>query len=428
MPDMAFMIFQIANKKQFLIQHFRFIDYFTQSFLVLGSWFGIPLKWLALVYSTSFPIFFFACFLLIMVVYKNYKIGLLFILFHFVLPTHCIFWPLHEIFQGVSVLILFFAFYEYRAQEKNLNLSFWMLTIGCFILIIFSHPLVIIPVAYLFVWTALTHKKWSRSDMMIILLILCIYFAKHCFFTNGYEKTAMESLDNLKWHFPKYYHLYSFKLFYQYVAHQYYWLIPGYFAAVFMLLKNHKWLKFIVFNIFFFGLITLINVCYKNGAEQFYLESQYSILGLIMGVPLVYDVFPKWNNRIVLSVLALIIFSFMIRIYCISDMYHSRIAWYRSLIDRREKMIISSENAPMNTLKMIWCSAFEVWLLSTIEHGESSSVLIHDNQFFDSKPRKDVFISNWEVFPYANLDSHYFKFKDTTRYRKYQFETVAKRF
>ena len=116
----------------------------------------------------------------------------------------------------------------------------------------------------------------------------------------------------------------------------------------------------------------------------------------------------------------------LIRIYATHPMYTKRLNVYRNFLKATEnstqkKLIIPASVAPMNTLLMTWASSYEFWLLSTIEKGESRSVIIEEKpgEFDWAMPERNSFIAKWGLWKYDQLDKRYFIFQDSTQYRKY---------
>lgn len=423
MPDMAFMIFHITNKPKLFIQHYRFISTFTLSFVDIASSLQLSLKSICIAYSVSFPVLFLIGFLIIVYYFKNFKIGLIYLIYHHLIITHSFFWPLHELLQAISLLLVYLGYLESVSLSSSGKITFWIGSTFTFFILVFAHPLVIIPIIFVFLWRYRYGTFPNFMDIKLLGIIFCIMILKYILVKNPYEQGAMENLNNFIHFFPKYHHFISFKLFFEYLILDYYWLFPLFIIIQIYYSKYGNYWKLFVFNSFFIGMILLVNVCYKDGARQFYLESQFSILGLLVAFPVCEDLVPKLNPKILVFFLLLMLSSFYVRIIQTSTTYQSRLDIYREQIKKNQKMIFSSSSSPLEKLQMTWCSSFEIWLLSTLERGKSSSIIIHDNpdQFDWTLNRNDIFLTNWEVIEYRDLNPKYFIFKDSLLYKKYQF-------
>ncbi|MEN0048676.1 MAG: hypothetical protein AAF806_16560, partial [Bacteroidota bacterium] len=110
----------------------------------------------------------------------------------------------------------------------------------------------------------------------------------------------------------------------------------------------------------------------------------------------------------------------------------ARVEWYENLIDKvnqsdKSKVIISSDDIPLDTMWQTWASSQEIWLLSTINTPSkpSSMMISHKpNKFAWAQGKSDVFFTEWEVFKYKDLPAAYFNFSDTSRYEVVKVEDL----
>ncbi len=96
----------------------------------------------------------------------------------------------------------------------------------------------------------------------------------------------MSGLKNGLILFPDYFNLQSNKNLLGYFLHDYYYLLIVLIIIIWFYLKHTEYNKLVLILTFFLGYILIINVSYPNGADQFYLENQYLILSIIVGIPL----------------------------------------------------------------------------------------------------------------------------------------------
>jgi hypothetical protein len=196
-------------------------------------------------------------------------------------------------------------------------------------------------------------------------------------------------------------------------------------SAYYIYEKRH--LKLIPILAFSYLYTCTINLNYSTGALDYYLENQYLTLILFIGLPFAYDLFsdvrlrPNWGY-----LLAIIILARLARIVGVRQTYTNRLDWYRGIMDRAaqkadKKLVLKHGTWPKDTLLMSWGVSYECWLLSTIEHGESRSIIAGEvsNEFDWAMPENDVFIAKWGKFKYSELDSKYFVFRDSSKHIKY---------
>lgn len=188
-------------------------------------------------------------------------------------------------------------------------------------------------------------------------------------------------------------------------------------------LRKKHWLKLGLLAVSLLGYTLLVNVSYPNGAEQFYIENLYLPLSIFVAFPLVFDVLPSWPQKKVLLGLAFVLLIRLVHIGFSHQFYTTRLHYLQEYLlqtagDKEQKLILSSGQFPKDTLLMTWASPYEFWLLSTISTGTSRSITILDQPEAVewAKDQKESFLTQWGVFPYAELPTRYFIFQDSSNY------------
>ena len=138
----------------------------------------------------------------------------------------------------------------------------------------------------------------------------------------------------------------------------------------------------------------------------------------MLAAPLVLGLANKDGyKKIITTAFVLIMLTGIVRIYYYHIPITNRLNWQRTFLAKHEgkKLIVHERHAPMDTLMMSWGSAYEFWLLSTIETGETASIAISNNiDSLITPPGKiKSFITEYGGYPYAMLPERYFKFTDT---------------
>ena len=67
---------------------------------------------------------------------------------------------------------------------------------------------------------------------------------------------------------------------------------------------------------------------------------------------------------------------------------------------------------------MSWATPYEVWLLSTIRTGHTTSIMVtdSDNNLDWMLHHNKKFVTRWGLFKYDDLPSKYFVLQDTSFY------------
>ncbi len=423
--DIAFHLFSIFKDDGFAIQNNRFVAFITQLFPLISFKLGVDLKLIAIFYSVSFVILYAAIFYIITVVLKSWRFGFAMILMNTIMVTHTFYWIQSELQQGLAFLVLFFAvlyhFLERTDKEKNFFLE-WVLVILIFFLV-FAHPLMIFPFTFLALYFAVSKKEHFKNYLYYLFLFLSFFAIKYVFFKTYYDSNAMLGLDNIKRLFPDYFTLESNKKFIKYVISDYYFLpIAVVFVSVFYIVKK-QYLKFILTSGSFMFYLMLVNVSYPNGADQFYIENLYLPLSIFIVFPLAFDIIGRIKPVYFSLIFSVFLIIRLADIYGTHEIYTERVNFLSHLIEdsdksESKKLIIQETEEIKKKTIMSWSTPYEIWLLSTIKNGKSSSIIITENakDLEWTLPYNNKFVTRWGAFDYSKLPSQYFIFQDTSKY------------
>jgi hypothetical protein len=176
---------------------------------------------------------------------------------------------------------------------------------------------------------------------------------------------------------------------------------------------------------FFFSLVFIITICHPEGAHQFYIEPQYTILAVYVSFPFFYDVVPAIKNRVLVTAgISLIIAISIVRIWNTHNEYTKRLSWYRTFLNDTQslsdkKLIVKAGVAPLDLLKFDWGTSMEFWLLSTLETDHSRIVIVEEKagEFDKYLGNNAVFIRKWDVLPLKEFhNKKYFHLVNTSSY------------
>lgn len=424
--DIAYHLFNILKEQNFAIQNSRFGAMATQVFPLLASKMGCSLNTIAVLYSCSFIILYASTFFAILLIQKNSRIALAYLIFCIIITAHTFYWAQSELPQAAAFLFLYLGYLD-NTLSKGFKLAYWLWASILLLLVCFTHPLMIFAVTFSMAFLATSYReKWKA-----IAISFSIYFAfvlfKAVFFRTNYDTQALGGLKNIITFFPNLINLTSNKNLLQYLFNDYYLLLIGFIAVNFFYIKNKMYLKLVLVNCFCFGYTFIVNITYPHGSDQFYLENQYLLLGMFVALPLTFDILPFIKmKQLAFAIVALGLLVSIIRIYETHKMYTARLNWNRELLNTtkhlpRKKLIVRTDNMPDDILLKTWGSCYEFWLLSTMEENETRSIIIErpDFEFGWAIKEDKKFITPWGIFAYREFHNQYFKFHDTTAYEYY---------
>ena len=418
--DMAYHLFEILRHDNFTIQNHRFAAFATQSVPLLLSRVAVPLETLAVAYSLAFPIFYFLVFLLCWLVLKSPRVAMLMLFANILIVTDTFFWIQSELPQGIAWMTLGLALLD-RSERKWPVLLESTIAVVLIITAAFAHPLLVFPFGFIVIFILLHNSsgfdRWKVLGAGLLFAGVALIKKRH--FQTEYDEKAMEGVKLLEELFPHYLTLETTKEFIKDCFTIYYWLpIVLILVAVYCIAKK-QWLTLLWVYGFFAGYALLVCVSSSaNPPQRFYIENMFLPLGLIVAVPLVFELLP-WlqNKRLDLAFTALIILTFFIRIQFASEPFTERLTWVKGFTEKfgEKKLIVATSALPVDTLLMTWGIPYETWLVSMYKNGTVSSLNSSDNpdQWRWALDRRDAWITQLELVPYNELPSRYFNFTDS---------------
>lgn len=425
--DVSFLIFSTIHDQSFAIQCFRFGAVLTQIFPVVTSLFHLPLSWIAISCSVSFIIYYFTCFIVCFRFFKDEKMALVLLLFNTIMVSHTFYWIQCELIQGTALTVVYFSALGFIMQKQKIKIGWWVLLFILNVTCCFFHPSIVFLFFFLTFYFLISYSE-QKKMILLSLLVFCLAAAvKNIFFKTQYDTDSMSGLKHIAEMFPNYFKVPSNHAFINWCLTDY-WFVPILlFASIFIYVKTKAWKKLSVLIFFFFGYLFVVNMVMPSWCQQFYYEAQYQILAVMVAVPFVFDVLPRIKKQ---NVKTILLSGMMIicvaRIYSNHTYYSMRLNWHRNFLNRtahaeNKKIILPPNYVSSDTMLLTWGSSFEFWLLSTIETGESRSIIMEErqNEFDQFLPANNKFITMWQTLEYDKLDKKYFIFNDTTAYKKY---------
>ncbi len=452
--DISFHLFYIIKDGDFAFQNYRFGAFFTQAFPLIGTKLNLSLETIARLYSISFVVFYALTFAVCIWCLKLPRYGLFMLLLSTLMVTDTFYWIQSELPQGLAWMVLMFALFKYSEKLKQTFLIKALKSI-LVILVAFTHPILVIPVLFVLTYFFLIKHLQKKSIINLGIQFIGFYLIKSFIFKNSYDSMAMNGAKNLISFFPNYLEHQSNINFLKYLVNDYYFLGIGFLIGFYLiksfifknsydsmamngakngiflivcviLILRKEYKKLLLIGSFAIGYILLVNVSYPDGADQFYIENLYLPLSVFIIVPFVFDIANHFSSKLSFVVLIIVLFVRLLHIGLSHDIWADRIVELRDILDETQsngvsKALVYEKNVSMDLLIMSWATPYEFWLLSTIETGETRSLLINSNleSYYWQIGERNKFITRWGAFNYDELPERYFHMKDSTAYALY---------
>lgn len=422
--DAAFHLFQmVKDGEPFLDQ--RFIKLLPQLPTLLAIKLGLSLEIVAKTYSASFVVIQYSIFVLVLKGFKSKEYAIIMLLFSVLMVTGVFYWILSEYRMGLWLCILYFAMLHRYQNTRNLWKVVLLITVGCTLLVFiaFSYLLIILPFFYFTVFLLMDGSQSKKMLSISTIAFVGVFIIRYLFFTPSYESNRMISIADYIESVGNFFKFQSTINFWDYLLTDYYMLIVLGLAATFLYVRNRSWGKL---GLMLGGLIANLLIVHINiswGPEQFYIENQYLGMSLMVILPFVFDLSKILKSKHLLIIITLIVLIRIIDISLNHKIFTDRLQWLRKYMHTTEqldnkKLIVNENRTPLDTLFMSWATPYEFWVLSTIETGETRSILI----IGDPHKKDDVlnehksFFTPYEEIPYHELQEPYFMLNDTSQY------------
>lgn len=417
--DGAHYLLHVVQSESFRVEHQRFILIASQVLPWLGAQTGLPMEAIIVLNSINPVVWWLLLFLYATYFLRDRKAGVAIILTHVLGVLHIQFTPMYEIWYGVPLVILLYAHLYNSRVSKPLEL---ILFFAILITTLFAHPLLPIPVAFVFLYHTIEQKKINWKIIIPVALVAAGWYITKKLMLTEYEAGKM-AMAGAEWNdSPK--HLLQISYYGKLTVFFLTWyLVPSLlmlWLIVFFLLRKMR-VQLLLTCGFFFGHILLINYTHENYWELTpYFERMYLPLIPIVLIPFVFTLCRELEMRpkYVVMALFLIIGWRLARFTDTGMMYKQRTQLAMQMIERAQQqpgnkfqMALSDEQGAYAWTDWSFCMETLIRSSATASHKTISIVRSDDLDENDNrnKLQEDEFLfRRWDVMKDKDLNQEYF--------------------
>lgn len=375
----------------------------------------LPLKIVLLLFSLSYMLFHFIVFAILRWIMKEKKIANFYALWLLLISGHAFFWNNSELIQACSVLFILMALVK-KEQSGPLR---WVGIFATIVLLLFYHPLVIIPIVGVLAFWILQNPKRSKEYLIYLISAVVFYILKSKLFTNWYDSGKQDEFSNNMEEYglgilstPGFKHnILSFFTGWNLI------ITVFAFAAMYFFYKEKKWLCLLALPAGIFLYNILIALADPKIGYAFYNEVNFIplmaiiLLGCMQLSHKVMDMNVVW--------IALLVF-FVFRVSYDGRFYSDRIDYWKNvLVEVETKTLRKESEMDMSKLVMSWGSPYESLLIHKLQ-GEKNekTVLVHPNisQFKDYQ-NPSMFFTHFKPYTIDEVNHRYFSLSNTVGYK-----------
>ena len=417
--DAAYQVFHLIVDGKPLIAHSRFGNVLVQVLPWLALKAQLPLQWILIAYSVSYPLLFGLLYWLIVDRLGNERLGWVLVLLFTLLSFDTFYHIQSEFYQGLAFLLLLFALiWKYPRLERA---WLWAAAVVLIALIANSHKLTVVFFTFLWIYFLLIEpafRHWRYYLLMPVYLLIAVVFSQ--LFHSGYEAHKMDLFRQaLAQYFPNFWDIPANGKFLVKCV-QYYYFFPLLLGglSVFYLWKR-RWGRLGWVWISTLGYLLLVHYSSPNTTYRFYAEVTYLPLSIFVATPFLFEIMPSIGKpQWWLIALALLMVDRVLVIRSNAPTFTQRLDWLERRIGEArqqeggKRFYTNTYEAPMDTLIMPWGVAYESLLLTALESPDSAATLFiqeaHNKQE-EALRTPDLFIAAFDQLPARQLPDRYFQ-------------------
>ncbi len=382
MIDAAYQVFSVIVRGDLAIQAQRFGAALVQLWPLAAVKAGLSLPWVLGLYSVAFqayPLIFFG---LLYYWARQPRIAVALALYYLLMMTHTFFWIQSELIQGCAAALLTVGLtlkpgWVGKAVAAVLSVA-----------VVYWHPLAVVALLYAWGFFFLRvggdeRRRLSRYLLPAMAIGAMAY--KHFLATgNAYDAHAMGMAEGFTDRLFNIFGLAATREFGLHALFVYWFYLPVLAGLSYFYAGRRQWRLLAWLWGATLSWLALILTTYHWGAELFYIESYYLMLGLFIALPLACDWMPQWRSAVVVGFFAALLMVRGGQLVHTFQEYHGRyfrlqqmVEWLRGYPEQR--FLLLKQKAPMDKLKMEWASPYETLLLSSLSHPDSALSLYITN-------------------------------------------------
>ena len=432
--DASLQSFLILRFNDFAIQVNRFGAAMTQIFPLMASRLGGSLATILTAYSLGFVLVHWVMFWICDRVLKQKAMAFAVVLFNVFMVNNTFFWTQNEVIQAISLGFVFWALLLRRGSFAAFRWYDFPLMLGILITLVYFHPLVIFPFAFISIYffldyftknkTVLVEERAARnqtSDIrnsapLSILLILMtisgfilITLFKNKITPNYYDTNTSTRIilphETLLSFILRLKDVPSFKDFKTHLWTDFpllplsLWTITAFYVVK----KRYLKLFLVWLSVLSYSLIIMIS--YREGGSWFHIESQYLPMSIFVIMPLVWELIPEirdfkfqisnsknsksgiWNLELLkFGIIGILILSRLIDIYQTRDFYKKRVEYIGELLEKTKKLegtkfAVEERLIDKSRLMQTWGFEYESLYYSALQSPDSMrNIAIFNNK------------------------------------------------
>lgn len=430
----------MLNQHGFYLPLHRYAAWVTQFLPVIGIKTGATLNIILLLYSINVALFYSAVIICLDRVYRNYRLMLGAAVFLWVLTYDTFYMPISELPIGIAFVFLWLAQWEHYLRSGKSAAALAVLAVIS-LHIVFSHPLVLAVLLFLWLAAALTTDlnslPGSRALLKPIALLAALLFIKVLLTGSGMygDWSKLGKLENFLLNYRGLFlnqeANFYFKT-YLVTSHLNGLLVMTFLLTVLLIRREYRHIVLLA------GCSGLFTGVYLVTHPEFHIRLNIEVYFLVVAFYLAwYMAYAAFSGaagrRVVLAAAFALICVQAVRAARHHGFFVERNAVITDILDQMQeqqvdKAVIPFYKAPMRSILYIGASGNESLLLSRLQDAERTCTFIFvlddtvdDTGLEELGAAAGRFLNNpWENVPLQSYDTDYFRLDPESPYRSFE--------
>jgi len=430
--DASYILFRIVNLDELQIQEHRYGSFITQAFPLFAARLHLPVTAVVLLYSISFNLFYFLAGWLVTYRLRQPLLGVLMLFYYLLMVSDSFYWTNNEVHQGIAWMFIMLAALLYFGEKRVRPLLFLPFFFLLSFLAIFTHPLVIFPLGFL--WTLLYlqpswpfGRAWTAVFTTIILVLAYIkYRLSTGAASSHYDVEKLEAVKQVNSAVLK--QALTSPMIKELAQRTIwnYWLLPILsIAGIIAAIRKKAWIQTGLALAFSGIYIVLVCLTFRDFIP-FYTESEWMAGSIIFTALFVFYLLPALPARWATALVAAIVLVRIGYIGFASEKFVARRYWLEAGLERMRqsgatKGLVPETSNNQKLLIMNWGVPSETMIASALA-GE------YPQRTFVVKPAAELqagvqtdnkeMIAPFEVIRLSRLNTPYFQFDTAQNYKE----------
>jgi hypothetical protein len=349
------------------------------------------------------------------------------------------FWTNNEIHQSIAWMFLGFGYVLRRRAPGELSVKHSMIFMALLIFSVVTHPLVIVPLVFLWVFFLLDGDQRIFIGKQTILYggLLLVFIGLKLWLSSNQDYDGRRMFRVLHLRFSDVLNVWqsqNARLFFSQCLNNYWSGILLLIASVAIMLRQKKYLCCLWVLASMFALVLMVCISFPQGYYLYYLEGEWQSLGIMIMTPVVFYLLPVLKPGAVLALVSTLWIVRIGTIISVSGIYTHRIEYISGMIKKmRDKgltkvVLKAREDWPEPILFMEWGLATESTTLSALEGDYPQKTMCalwpHQPERFPVGNKEMVW--NFDRKPAELLNPYYFSIDTTQPYKVMSYEELMK--